>query len=100
MGADGELLEPGDHLLSRHHLVLAVGAVADIVDAEKNDNMGGARLCQRVAVEALESAIAAHVVQDAVAADALVHHAYGPAPASREPPRKLIRPAMVGIEGG
>ena len=60
--------------------------------------MRDAGLRQNIAVEAAQAAVAADVVQDAVAAEALVHHAQRAAVHARdEPPRKLVRPATERV---
>ena len=95
--AQRHLLQAGDHLLGGD-LLLGLGpAVAQIVGAQQHDRMRHAGLRQHVAIEATQAAVAADVVQDAVAAEALVHHAQRPAAARDEPPRKLIRPAAERV---
>ena len=75
VGAHRHLLQAGNHLLGGD-LLLGLGpAVAQIVGAEHDDDMRDARLCQHVAVEAAQPAVAADVVQDAVAAESVVHDA-------------------------
>src|SRR6185437_13585222 len=72
--------------------------IAQIIGADEEDHMRRAGLCQRIAIEAPQPAFAAHLVEDAVAADALVHDAEAAAIARREPPRELVGPAAVRIE--
>ena len=94
------LLQPGDHLLGGD-LLLGLGpAVAQIVGSQHHDRMRHARLRQHVAIEATQAAVAADVVQDAVAAEALVHHAHRAAAARDEPPRKLVGPAAERVVRG
>ncbi len=64
--------------------------------------MGHAGLRQHVPVKAPQTAVAARVMQDPVATDALVHHAQRAAAVvvmtGLQPAGKLIRPAPVGID--
>ena len=61
--------------------------------------MGDAGLGQHVAVEAPQPAVAAEVVQDAVAAEPLVHHRHRPAARARhQPPGELVGPAAKGVD--
>jgi len=48
----------------------------EVVGAEHHDDVGDAGLGQHVAVEAAKAAVAPDVVQDAVAAEPLVHDAH------------------------
>src|SRR5213594_2241944 len=74
LAAHGELLQPGDHLWGGHLFFALAVTVSQIVGAQHDDGMGDAGLRQHVAVEAAQAAIAPDIVQDAVAAEALVHH--------------------------
>ena len=94
------LLQTGDHLLGRDLLLGLRPAVAQIVGSQHHDRMRHARLRQHVAIEATQAAVAADVVQDAVAAEPLVHHAHRAATACDEPSRKLVRPAAERVVGG
>jgi hypothetical protein len=98
-GPHGHLLEAGDHGLGLDLLLRLRPAVAQVVGAEHHDDMGDARLGQDVAVEAAQPAVAAHVVQDPVAAQPLVHDAHRPAagPALKTA-RELIRPPAERVE--
>src|SRR5436309_2448632 len=80
LAAHGELLQPGDHLRGGDLFFGLAPTVPQIVGAQHDDGMGHARLRQHVAVEAAQAAVAPDVVQDAVAAEPLVHH-------RRRPPR-------------
>src|SRR5665213_2286261 len=72
--AQRELLQAGDHL-RRIHLLLGLGAaVPQVVGAEHDHGVGHPGLGDDVAVKAPEAAVAADVMQDAVAAEALVHY--------------------------
>ncbi len=101
MRAHRHLLQAGDHLFGGHFLLGLGPAVAQIVGPEQHDHMRDAGLRQNVAVEAAQAAVAADVVQDAVAAEPLVHHAQRAAVAARDqPPRKLVRPAAECVMRG
>ena len=73
------LLQPGDHLLAGDLLLGFGPAVAQIVGAEHDDGMRDAGCGDDIAIETPEAAVAADVVQDAVAAEPLVHDAHRPA---------------------
>ena len=73
------LEEAGDHLFGGNLLVGLGDAVAQVVSAKHDDGMAHAGLGQHIAVEPPQSAVAAQIVQDPVAAEALVHHPQRPA---------------------
>ncbi len=77
VGAGGELAEAGDEVFGGDDVVglVGVGGVADVVDAFHDDEVLDAGLGEDVAVEAGEGGGAGGVVEDAVAADALVEDA-------------------------
>ena len=92
------LLQPGDHLLAGD-LLLGLGpAVAQIVGAEHDDDMRDPGRRQHVAVEAPHAAVAADVVQDAVAAEPLVHDAHRPAAPFGETAGQLVGPAAERVD--
>src|SRR5205085_11082931 len=73
------LLQPGDHLLAGDLLLGFGPAIAQIVGAEHDDGARDTGGGDDIAIEAPEAAVAADVVQDAVAAEPLVHDAHRPA---------------------
>ena len=77
VGAGGELAEAGDEVVGGDDVVGLgwVGGVADIVDAFHDDEVFDASLRKDVTVEAGQGGGAGDVVEDAVAADALVEDA-------------------------
>ena len=77
MSAGGELAEAGDEFFGGNDVVGfgGIGGVADVVDALHDDEVLDAGLGQDVAVEAGEGGGAGVVVENAVAADALVEDA-------------------------
>ena len=98
VGAHRHLLQAGDHLLGGD-LLLGLGpAIAQIVGAEHDDGVRDAGLRQHVAVEAPQPAVAADVVQDAVAAEPVVHDADRSAAAGDEPAGQLVGPAAEGVD--
>jgi hypothetical protein len=94
------LLQAGDHLLGCDFLLGLRPAIAQIIGAQHNDHMGHAGLRQHVAIEAAQAAVAADVVQDAVAAETLVHDAHRAPVAGDQPSCKLIRPAAECVVRG
>src|SRR5438552_13568610 len=100
LAAHGELLQPGDHLRGGDLFFGLAPTVPQIVGAQHDDGMRHARLRQHVAVEAAQAAVAPDVVQDAVAAEPLVHHRHRPPALPRhEPARELRRPAVMAVVG-
>ena len=98
VGAHRHLLEAGDHLLGGD-LLLGLGpAVAQIVGAEHDDDMRDAGLRQHVAVEPPEAAVAAQIVQDAVAAEPVVHDPDRAAAFRGEIAGELVRPAAERVD--
>jgi hypothetical protein len=77
VGAGGELAEACDEVVGGDDVVGLgwVGGVADVVDALHDDEIFHSRLGDDVAVEAGECGGAGGVVEDAVAADALIQDA-------------------------
>lgn len=100
VAAYGELLQPGDHLRSGHFFFALAGTVPQIVGPQHDDGMGDAGLRDYVAVEAAQAAVATDIVQDAVAAEPLVHHRHRPPARPRhEPARELRGPAVMAVVG-
>ena len=98
--AHRELLQPGDHLRGGDLFFGLAVTVPQIVGAEHDDGVGDAGLRQHVAVEAAQAAVAPDIVQDAVAAESLVHHRHRPAALPRhEPARELRGPAVMAVMG-
>ena len=77
MSAGGELAEAGDEFFGGNDVVGfgGIGGVADVVDAFHDNEVLDAGLGEDVAVEAGEGGGAGGVVEDTVAADALVEDA-------------------------
>src|SRR5579884_66788 len=98
VGALRHLFEAGDHLRGGHLFVGLFPAVAQIVGAEHDDRMGDAGLRQHVAVEAPEAAVAADVVQDAVAAEPHIHDPKPPAAALVEAAGEPVGPAAMRVK--
>src|SRR5262249_35356644 len=73
-------------------------AITQIIGAKHDNDVRGARLRQYIAVEAPKPAVATDVVQDAVAAEPVVHYADRSACPGHEPPCQLIRPAAEGVD--
>ncbi len=93
-----KLLQAGDHGRSVGFFLRPALPIAQIVGAQQHDDMRHARLRQHVAIEPAQAAVAANVVQDAVAAEPLVHHAHRPSAAPRrQPAGKLARPVGPGV---
>ena len=69
-----------------------------MIGAEHDNDVRDARLRQHVAVEAPKPAVTAHIMQDAVAAEPIVHYADRSACAGDEPPRQLIGPTAEGVD--
>src|SRR3989441_9580422 len=100
LAAHGELLQPGDHLRGADFFFGLAPTIPQIVGAQHDDGMGHAGLRQHVAVEAAQAAVAPDIVQDAVAAEPLVHHRHRPPALPRhEPARELRRPAVMAVVG-
>lgn len=91
--AQRHLVQAGNYVLGGDLLLGLRPPITQIICAEHDSNVRDARLGQNVAVEAPEPAVAADVVQDAVAAEPVVHDADRSARSRDEPPRQLIRPA-------
>ncbi len=74
VGAFGELGEAGDEVVGGDDVVglFGVKGVADVVDAFEDDEVADGGLGEDVGVEACEGGGAGAVVEDAVAADAVV----------------------------
>src|SRR2546421_11969314 len=68
------LMQAGDYLLGGDFLVRLRVTVAQIIRAQHHDNVCHAGLGERVAIEALEAAVSADVVQNAVPAESLVDY--------------------------
>ena len=85
-----------------HTLGGVAAAISQIVRAQQDDQMGRAGLRDHVAIEAPQAAVRVRVVmQDAVAANALIHDAgEGRAARGDETPRELIGPAAIGVRRG
>src|SRR5207248_412643 len=98
VAAHGELLQPRDHLRGGD-LFLGLGPpVPQIVGAEHDDDVRDAGLGQHVPVEAAQPAVAADIVQDAIAAESLVHHRQRPrALPRRQPASELRGPAVMAV---
>ena len=100
VAAHRELLQPGDHLRRGDFFLRFARTVPQIVGAEHDDRVRHAGLRQHVAVEAAQAAVAPDVVQDAVAAEPLVHHRHRPSARTRhEPACELRGPAVMTVVG-
>ena len=102
VGASGELAEADDEVFRGDDIVGLDGVlcVADVVDAFEQDEVFDASLGDDVAVEASKGAGAGGVVQDAVAADALVEDGeVGGVLVGLEAAGEDVGPAGVGVAG-
>src|SRR5438477_1051517 len=100
LAAHGELLEPGDHLRGSDFFLGLAPTVPQIVGPQHDDGVGDAGLGQHVAVDAAQAAVAPDIVQDAVAAEPLVHHRHrSPARPRDQPARELRGPAVMAVVG-
>lgn len=102
VGAGGELAEADDEVLGGDDVVWrsGVGGVADVVDALKDDDVFDAGLGDYVAIEACEGVGAGDVVEDAIAADALVEYAeFVGLLVGLEAAGENVGPAGVGVAG-
>ena len=103
VGALDELGVAGDEVFGRDDVVgfVGVGGVADVVDAFEDDDVADAGLGDDIAIEAGEGGWAGDVVEDAVAADALVENAKaGGLFVGLEAAGENVGPAGVGVLGG
>src|ERR1700722_9252411 len=92
------LLQASEHLFGGYLLLGLRPTIAQVIGAEQHDHMRHARLCQHVAIEPAQAAVTTNVMQDAVAAETLVHHRHWPAAAARDQPAcELIRPTAERV---
>src|SRR5262245_64403938 len=96
--AQRHLLQASNHVLGGDLFLGLRPPITQIIGAEHDNDVRDARLRQHVAVKAPEAAVTADVVQDAVAAEPVVHYADRSASAGDEPSRQLVGPAAEGVD--
>ncbi len=95
MRAINDLAMAGNDLVGSHGT-----GIADVVDAQQDDQVTCAGLHQYVTIEACQCVRAILVMQDLVAGDARVEHRHLAAALLRvQSLGKTIRPALVGVRG-
>src|SRR5262249_5154528 len=91
--------EAADHFLRRDHLLFEPATIADVVDAEHDNDVRDPRLGQHIAVKAFHAAVTTHVVQDSIATKPLVHDPKHATAAGDNASGQLVGPAAEGIVG-
>ena len=93
------MFEARDHLVGGNLFLRLGPAIAEMVGPQHDDYVRDAGLSNDIAIEAAQTAVAPNVVQDPVAAEALVHDSHWPAAAAGlQPAGELAGPPAMGIE--
>src|SRR5688572_33377435 len=87
-----------DLAMPRNEIVNRGGClpIADVIDADQDNEVRRATLRQDVAIKTGQHAWAVAVAEQPVAADADVQHAH-PRVLSQQSSRQVIRPAVIGV---
>jgi hypothetical protein len=84
-------VQPRNHLVRRDLFLGLVGPVENVIKSEVHDHVRDARLRQDVTIKPTQPAIARKIMQNPVAAKALIHHPHGaPCRSISQPSRQLI----------